>query len=394
MRLAGPLDFGAGAVRTHPPSSLDSQRPGSAQGGFATRSATVAKAQRISNATDARGLDICPTRNECSVVFGCKLSGYKWDPYQLESMKRQALLVIGALVATVLALTPTVAAWYETPVVWASYQNEGGGGYNYGGSTKYGYSGPATDTHPQFYAGAETHTVCNTWGGVCYYAHDVKVTVTGVDPAGATLSGDRFTSLSALHSPSGGTYEEVMNFIYQTLSNAVPYGIGSDIAYLADSQPTGYDSTSAWGQWTACPVFCYPADAGLRFGFQIAVEPGLSGSYRIQVGYHFGLLGGDGYEYWFHLYQDLVYCYQTCTYLVHILTTNRWRGAPPPCQPLSAEVYRDNVKIGTSDSSGRFMDHFQAGETHTYYAKLPPYSSPSQTVSSGASIELCVVTPD
>ena len=296
MRLAGPLDFGAGAVRTHPPSSLDSQRPGSAQGGFATRSATVAKAQRISNATDARGLDICPTRNECSVVLGCKLSGYKWDPYQLESMKRQALLVIGALVATVLALTPTVAAWYETPVVWASYQNEGGGGYNYGGSTKYGYSGPATDTHPQFYAGAETHTVCNTWGGVCYYAHDVKVTVTGVDPAGATLSGDRFTSLSALHSPSGGTYEEVMNFIYQTLSNAVPYGIGSDIAYLADSQPTGYDSTSAWGQWTACPVFCYPADAGLRFGFQIAVDPGLIrfGS-RIYIPYYRHVRGATGW---------------------------------------------------------------------------------------------------
>src|SRR2546428_10450006 len=193
-------------------------------------------------------MDISATSQKCYFVFGRKPRGFqKTDAWPYERMKRLALLVVGALVATALALTPNVAAWYETPVTWRSYMDPdgSGNGYNLGGSTKYGYSGPAGDTHPQFYAGAETH-------GVGYYAYSVKITVTGVDPTGATLSGDRFTSPSALHSPSGGTYEEVMDFIYQTLTNALPYGIGSDISYLADSQPTGYDSTSAWGQWTTC----------------------------------------------------------------------------------------------------------------------------------------------
>src|SRR6266852_1671334 len=200
-------------------------------------------------------------------------------------MKRLALLVASALLATTLALIPYVAAWYETPVRSGSYSDGAGPAFNFGGSTKYGYNGPATDTHPQFYAGAETHTVCDASRCHVYDPASIKITVTGVDPNGVTLAGNRFPPLSALHSPSGGTYEEVMNFVYQSLVNLVPYGIGSDIAYLADSQPTQAEATSAWGQWTEGIVKV--VDSGLEFGFQIQVDPTLSGSYRIHVVYHF-----------------------------------------------------------------------------------------------------------
>lgn len=80
------------------------------------------------------------------------------------------------------------------------------------------------------------------------------------------------------------------------------------------------------------------------------------------------------------------------TMTVQILTTNRWRVAPPPCQAVNGDVYRDNVKIGTADINGHFVDHPTVG-THSYYAKWSGYGSSGQTVTTDSSIQLCVVTP-
>src|SRR5437867_11728007 len=80
------------------------------------------------------------------------------------------------------------------------------------------------------------------------------------------------------------------------------------------------------------------------------------------------------------------------TMTVQILTTNKWRGAPPPCQPVDGDVYRDNVKIGTAGNDGHFVDHPTVG-THSYYAKWSGYGSNGATVTGDSSIELCVVTP-
>ncbi len=263
---------------------------------------------------------------------------------------------------------------------------------NYGGSTEYGYDAPAMDTHPQFYAGVEAHTM-----GGWYMVWRLLVSVSGTDPNGVALSGDRFTGLTALHSPESGSYQYVLDVVYQTLVNVVPYGIGSDIEYAFSTQPTGYDGSHAWADWYSW--LGGPYESGLRFGFQLAVDPTLPGTYTINIAYLAGIwesdAGGnpvpvDGVT----ISQGLDYCYQYCTYNVNILTSERWRGAPPPCQPAGLlDVYRDNVKIGTSDTSGHYVDHPQSGTTHTYYAKDGQYGSNSQTVSGPASFELCVVTP-
>src|SRR2546421_11010918 len=101
-------------------------------------------------------------------------------------MKRLALLVAGALAATTLAFSSNVAAWYETQAQKASYYDSvDGSGYNLGGALKHGYSGPATDVHPQFYAGAETHTAVGHWNQ--YNPGAIRITVTGVDPNGVQL---------------------------------------------------------------------------------------------------------------------------------------------------------------------------------------------------------------
>lgn len=302
-------------------------------------------------------------------------------------MKRVLLLVIVALlVASVSALSSDAAAWHTT-VITKSY-GKNPSGYNLGVSTYYGYSAPALDTHPQFYSSAATHNTGR------YAAFGITITVTGVDPRGAPLGGNRFVPLSALMSPNNqGTASEAMNAVVDALINAIPYGAGTTLKNLANTQPTNYDSTKAWGQ-TTCVPGCW--DQGLEFGFQIQIDPQTPGSYSIHIVHHFQNsynFGKQSHYIYTDLSVDLVYCYQYCSYGVQILTSNQQRGGPPGCQPVMADVYRDGVKIGTSDITGHYTDAPQAGMTHSYYAMLPPYSSSTKSVSGASSIELCVVTP-
>ncbi len=90
------------------------------------------------------------------------------------------------------------------------------------------------------------------------------------------------------------------------------------------------------------------------------------------------------------------YVYQkpSGTMSVTIYTYEKWRGDPNPGpgQPVPADVYRDNVKVGTSDSTGLFVDHPTWG-THSYFAQSGTYKSSTQTASSDATLYLTILTP-
>src|SRR5712691_5368309 len=223
-------------------------------------------------------------------------------------MKRLALLVVGAMLATTLALTTTSATngFYHTDPATGSV-GDNNHGFNYGGATEYNFNAPGTDLHPQFYASAESH-VAN--GYVC----DLKITVTGVDPQGVPLGGIRFEPLTTSHSPSPDTFQGIMDFTRVALLNVIPYGIGSDIAYVTGTTPHDHQGNSAWGEWTNCAFI--PADSGLFFGFQIQIADALKGSYRIHINYHFETVVYGAFNTWYYvdLSHDIVYCYQYCSY--------------------------------------------------------------------------------
>lgn len=82
------------------------------------------------------------------------------------------------------------------------------------------------------------------------------------------------------------------------------------------------------------------------------------------------------------------------TMTVTIHTYEKSRGDPNPGygSPASDDVYRDGVKIGTSDLNGLFVDHPLLG-THSYYAKTGTYSSGTQTASADSTLYLTILTP-
>lgn len=82
------------------------------------------------------------------------------------------------------------------------------------------------------------------------------------------------------------------------------------------------------------------------------------------------------------------------TMTVTIYTFEKWRGDPNPGygSPCPADVYRDGVKIGTSDINGYFVDHPVQG-SHSYYAKSGTYSSSAQPATSDTTLYLTILTP-
>jgi hypothetical protein len=184
---------------------------------------------------------------------------------------------------------------------------------NIGGSTAYGYSGPASDTAPQFYASVESHA---PQAGVGYE----KIYISGTDPNGLPLTGDRFNALTILHSPESGPTDPtgIMQVVLNYIANVIPYGAGQWLTYVASSSgaSTGYDSSHAWGAWTTL-FLTGRADDGIRFGFKLAVDPTLPGTYRIHLDYLVSLwvfdsLGNYGYGPEEVVSQDQTYCYQYC----------------------------------------------------------------------------------
>lgn len=79
---------------------------------------------------------------------------------------------------------------------------------------------------------------------------------------------------------------------------------------------------------------------------------------------------------------------------VTIYTYEKSRGDPNPGygQLSPADVYRDGVKIGTSDINGYFVDRPVLG-SYSYYAKSGTYSSNSQLASSDTTLYLTILTP-
>lgn len=288
--------------------------------------------------------------------------------------KRLALLLVGALIAATLTLVSPAAAshaFHTTDVKWSSYTDSSGGGYKWGGSTKYVWDGPATDAHPQFYSGVEAHTACGI--SHCYDIHSLKIVVTAWDPLGNQVSGIRFYPLSALSSPGNGAYEEVMEKIFRELVNRAPAGMVWEIVFPKDSQPTDYDSYSAWGQWSKCVICQPPRDAGLLFGFQVQVD--LSGTYRIRVDYAFlRLTSARPYqEEWFHLYDDLTYCFNYCSYRIgpiHV-TQGSWGQSVPAADVYIYDAGGYQVYYGRTDGDGIAPGRRgMAGGTYTVKAQL------------------------
>lgn len=192
---------------------------------------------------------------------------------------------------------------------------------NYGSSASPNYNAPADDAHPQFYAGIEAHT--NT--GCTVYITSLKVTVTGTDPNGVALTGDRFNALTALPSPDSSGSSDVsgvLTFIKVAIQIMDPTGASNALDLMDQNapQPTNYNGASAWAQWQT-GMFLVDRDKGLRFGFQLVVDTNAKGSYLLHLNYevtfqqNFACTDvGCAVNTWDKtLGEDVVYCYLACT---------------------------------------------------------------------------------
>ena len=240
-------------------------------------------------------------------VWGAKIKRYLAGAFAMA-------IVLGMLTA----LPTRTRAWYvdiNPGYIVSSYVGECGWPFpqqikvaNSAGAIQYGYNAPASDTHPQFYGGLAAHSICGHW------VDNLRISVSGWDPNGSVLGGDRFNALTALPSPAdGGTYSVVLDAVFNALKNLDPTGISQKIPDFAPQspQPTGLDGRSAWGQWNR-DIWDFPSDKGLRFGFQLAVDPTLPGRYLLVVSFHVEFI-----DIWsMHIRGDsglwFSYCYLRC----------------------------------------------------------------------------------
>jgi hypothetical protein len=199
------------------------------------------------------------------------------------------VLVVTVALIGVSFTVNSAAAWYVTPHqagTW--YDSNNVAQQNYGAETQYAYDQNQIcyDTLPAFYSAVESHGAGGNWVG--YFPLNIKIMVTGTDPMGNTLSGDRFKSLTILGSPEDNApYIDILGEIYNFLVNQLPYGIGSYIEYgkQTSNYGTGYDSSSAWGYY-AYPWYGVPShDRGIRLGFNLQIDPTVKGTYTVIIHY-------------------------------------------------------------------------------------------------------------
>jgi len=221
-----------------------------------------------------------------------------------------ALLESMALLATLLILfgsnTSIAASPYNTPVQTQTLQGKA----KMGTTTEYGFIGPSSERHPQFYSALIADGLS---GQGLFYPERVKIEVSGTDPLGNTLLGDRFTALTVLLSPDdSGVQQLILKTIYDVLWDVAPSGLNAIVKNTVSSGGATFDrdSEKAWGIWQRPPAGYIREERGLRFGYQLSVIEALEGVYTINVHYHAWICWYDGtqcYHFGFIDLYDTVY---------------------------------------------------------------------------------------
>lgn len=140
------------------------------------------------------------------------------------------------------------------------------------------------ELHPQYYSAAIASG--STGNGLLYYVEELRIDVEGWDPLGNRLLPDRFTSLSVLVSPQDNqAVQTVLSIVYYAIVDLGPPGLKQTLqrTSIEGGGQTGRSSNYAWGKWER-PTFATPEmERGIRFGYQLAVDPDLEGTYEIHI---------------------------------------------------------------------------------------------------------------
>jgi len=238
-------------------------------------------------------------------------------------------------------------AWYNTQVQTTTFYVYDDPEGKMGTTTQYGFIGPSGDRQPQFYSALIASGT--PIPGFSVYPEEVKIEVSGTDPSGNPLLGDRFGGLSVLSSPDESQVEQtILSIIFDALLNVVPYGLLDGLKYTitAGGATTGWASEKAWGEWRR-PTFSWPVnEKGLRFGYYLVVDPALEGTYTINIHYHTWLWADTeaGQIAWGEM--DL---YDTVTY-TYVNTPNT---PSTPSGPTSGYTYATyTYSTSTTDPNG------------------------------------------
>jgi hypothetical protein len=183
-----------------------------------------------------------------------------------------------------------VFAWYNTLVQSKTFYCPYGGEpvAKMGTTTQYGYIGPAAERSPQFYSAIMARSIVDPcdprW---LYFFDDLRIEVSGVYPNGETIPGDHFGDLSVLVSPDdSGVEQEILRVIFDILVDFQPAGLS---AILKNTISQGGATTEvsvdkAWAEWPGGGLVD-SMEKGLRFGYELNVDPVLEGTYIINIHY-------------------------------------------------------------------------------------------------------------
>ena len=182
-------------------------------------------------------------------------------------------------------------AWHNTPVQTSTAYHEGETVAKMGTTTQYGYIGPAGDRHPHFYSAliASGKDTIPIWR-----PQTMKIEVSGTDPLGTPLTGDRFGGFSVYLSPDdSGVEQTVLTIIYDVLVNNLPIGLEEIVKNTQSpgGASTSYDGEKAWGVWDKPPLATALRDRGLRFGYNLVVDTTIEGTYTINIHHHTTIYG-------------------------------------------------------------------------------------------------------
>jgi hypothetical protein len=154
--------------------------------------------------------------------------------------KLQVVLAVMMLLFELTSLNiKNVFAWHNTPVKSETLYIGDEPVAKMGTATQYGYVGPSGDRDPRFYSALITDG-CVTMGFL-WFPQLVKVEVSGTDPNGDPLSGDRFVALSVLSSPDDlGVEQQILQIIWDYLLYKLPPGLRAIVKNTISAGVAGF----------------------------------------------------------------------------------------------------------------------------------------------------------
>jgi len=183
-----------------------------------------------------------------------------------------------------------VFAWYNTSVQTKIFYCPYGGESvaKIGTTTQYGFIGPAAERSPQFYSAIMAKSIINPCDPIwVYFFKKIRIEVSGVYPNGETIPGDHFGDLSVLVSPDdSGVEQEILRIIFDILASVQPAGLSAILKNTISSggATTGVSVDKAWAVWPGGGLVG-SMEKGLRFGYELNVDPVLEGTYIINIHY-------------------------------------------------------------------------------------------------------------